>query len=81
MFVSLVIIFCFWDRLRVIVFFLLNFVYGFCCVWFCVVFVLDVGNIGMMFWGWVVLDLEWVNLGNLDVCELEKFQKGIIYVG
>jgi hypothetical protein len=35
----------------------------------------------MMLRGWAVLDLEWANLGNPDVREPEKLQKGTIYAG
>ncbi|PSD28454.1 hypothetical protein C7E18_02445 [Stenotrophomonas maltophilia] len=67
--------------MRAIALLLLNSAYGSCRVRSCAASILDAGSIGMMFRGWAVLDLEWANLGNPDVREPEKLQKGTIYAG
>jgi len=46
----------------------------------CAASVLDAGNIGMMFRGWAVPDLEAIR-EIPDVREPEKLQKGTIYAG
>ncbi|RRU69880.1 hypothetical protein EGJ89_16410 [Stenotrophomonas maltophilia] len=66
--------------MRAIALLLLNSAYGSCRVRSCAASVLDAGNIGMMFRGWAVPDLEAIR-EIPDMREPEKLQKGTIYAG